>query len=290
MQAFRFVRTSAFLFFSTLSMTAYAEKGFYREAFSKPVPNFDTYVMERYDGNTKDSVWNVDTYKHTGPFTFSQVPAGLAITTKGYWEWDYCVIVLPSPVRVQPDDSLTMEVRVAAGSEHDSAMIGLQMGLSEKQSEDGVLFPSPQPVLVKKDWTTVSIAQKYGDDQVTHLFINIDAGYTTGPASGWFVEPNKPFSGTIEIKSITLDGSSPGTGTAKAIRASHPQVRIDGNSIRYTGTNADNLITVYDMSGHSAGSSRNAFEFKRNLKSGLYYFRISEGGNTATQGRFSLLY
>jgi hypothetical protein len=290
MKAFRPAYTAAAaLFLSALPMAAFAEKGYYRQDFSQPVPGFDTYVMQRYDGNTKDSTWAADTYKHTGPFTFSQGAGGLAIATKGYWEWDYCVIVLPSPIRVQPEDSLVMEVRVAPGSEHDSAMVGLQMGLSEKQSEDGVLYPSPQPVLVKEDWVKVAIGQKYGDDLVTHLFINIDAGYTTGPLSGWFTEPNKPFSGTIEVKSITLDGSAPAGDGAKAIPSAHAPVRVDGASIRYVGGNADNLITVYDMAGRIVGSARNAFGFKGNLKNGLYHYRISGGKRDLARGTFSLL-
>ena len=289
MKAFRIVNTAALLAFSMLPMTTFAEKGYYRLDFSKPVPGFDTLVMERYDGNVKDSVWDVDTYKHTGPFTFAQEATGLTITTKGYWEWDYCVIALPSPVRVQPDDSLSMEMRIAPGSEHDSALIGLQLGRSEKQSEDAILYPGPKPMLVKTDWVKVAIAQQFSDDLVTHLFINIDAGYTTGPNSGWWTEPNKPFAGTLEIKSITLDGSASTTDRAKAMLPKRSRVKFDGISIRYSGGDADKRITVYDMAGHTVSSSRNILEFKGNLKRGRYSYRISDGKNNDIQGKFSLV-
>jgi hypothetical protein len=281
--------TASAVILSALSMAASADKGFYREDFSDPVPGFEAYSMQGYDGNNKDSVWGVDTYGHTGPFAFSQGAGGLAITTAGYWEWDYCMLVLPAPVLVQPGDSLVMEARVAAGSGHDSAMVGLQLGNSENQSQGGILFPSPQPVLVKGEWARIGIAHDFGDDVVTHLFINIDAGYTTGPASGWFVEPNKPFSGTLEIRNLSLDGSDPATGTAKAVAPALNPVRIDRASIRYTGRNPDNTITIHDMAGRFAGSSRNAFEFQGNLKGGLYCYRVREGAKETARGTFSLL-
>lgn len=289
MKASRLAIFAAALSFPGLWTTSFAEKGFFIKDLSIPVTGFDSFVMERYDGNTNDSVWEVDTYKHTGPFTFSQGADGLGIETKGYWEWDYCVIVLPATVLVHPEDSLTMEMRIAPGSGHDSAMIGLQMGRSEKQTEDGVLFPGPLPVLVKTDWTKVGIAQKYGDDLVTHLFINIDAGYTTGPGSGWWVEPNKPFVGTVEIRSISLDGSAPLTTMAKALPQAHAPIRIDKTSIRYVGGKTDHGISVYDMAGHLVGSSRDIFAFTGSLKRGMYAYRITEGKRDAFRGTFTLL-
>jgi len=288
MQVIRLARTAAALVFSALPMAAFADPGYYKVDFTQPVPGFETFAMERYDGNITDGVWTTDTYKHTGPFTYTQGPNGLAIATQGYWEWDYCTFVLPSTVHVQPGDSLKMEMRVAPGSAQDSAWVELQMGRSEKQSEDAVISPNPLASLVKGDWVTVSIPIDV-DDTVTHLFVNIDAGYTTGPTSGWWSEPNAAFSGTVEIKNLSLDGNQPGVGIVKVIGQADARARIDGGAIRYLGGNKDNKITVFDMSGQTVGSARSAFAFSRNLKSGWYFYRISEGNKRSIQGKFFLL-
>jgi hypothetical protein len=259
----------------------------YIEDFTSPV-DLTTYVMQHFDGS-QDTIWELDTYQHEGPFTFGQANDRLTITSGGYWEWDRVIIVLPESLYVGAGDQISIQAQVGAASSLDSAWVSINVGSGYQST---LIIPEPTAVPVKKDAPSdITASMGYGTT-ITHLFIFINAGYYTGPLQGWFVEPTSPFIGALEINSITLETSAKPVAVKGPSNHNSP-ASYTGSSFEYKLDGASLVdFTVYDLSGAPVmqlrdNNTKSGGFNTQNLTDGVYFYTFKIDGVTSQSGKFS---
>lgn len=283
------IKTSAIL--SVFSLALHAEPDVYKESFGSPL-DLKSYVFSRFEGNT-DSGWDLDTYVHTGgPFAFSQGASNLNITTKGYYEWAHVSIELPDSVYFGENDTLEMDVRVSDDSKHDSAWVKINIGSSENQLQDAVIFNTDKAGVVKKGaWTTISAVRQWGASMVSHIYVNINAGWKTGPLDGWWEMPNDAFNGTLQIDEIRLDGSleapvrvrKGGTASQGGLVEVHP------TRLSYRGPQSGMSIEVFGLDGRKVAAARKEIHFQNAIGTGTYLYKLSQGSRVMEKGMFKVI-
>jgi len=221
-----------------------------------------------------------------GPWTYSQANNILYLTADGYDEWAYPCFVIPGHVTMAAGDSIKVVARCGATSTQDSVKITLN-GLND------TMGAGPQVAFLlligNQSWQTLKVA--YTGD-LYKIEFGENEGWYSGPLNKWWSFPWRAFVGTVEIQSVTVEGTPHVTGINNLNVAdnssminNYPNPAQAFTKIQYSvPDNGMVSIKVYDILGKevtslvSENKVKGAYEINYNTSSllnGIYFYTMT---------------